>query len=211
MSKLNNLLLLCALLLALAACNKKYDGSNSIDSVKYNKNTNSYPSTKIDSVQAINNITRQKLQELMDLAALYASGNKDTEIDSVIYAQMETYFLSPDSLKVTRLINQLDILQANYTKVTGLEIEQELRQNDTLNFARFNLEYYNADKKYLGKVDKRAQYVLKKSPVKFKQEFRFYFVDFDPKPKDSISSGNTNLSSGKSPVKTSEISSRGGK
>ena len=67
------------------SCNKKYEGDeNSIEVIRNANNNGTYSKTKLDSLQAINLITTQKVQDLLDLSALYTSGNKDTEIDSVI-------------------------------------------------------------------------------------------------------------------------------
>jgi hypothetical protein len=62
----------------------------------------------MDSAQAISFITKQKIQELFDLSTLYTSGNRDTEIDSVIYAQMKSYFAESDSNQLKPILNQLD-------------------------------------------------------------------------------------------------------
>ncbi|HAI81975.1 MAG TPA: hypothetical protein DCL65_13250, partial [Chryseobacterium sp.] len=61
-----------------------------------------------------------------------------------------------------------------------------------LDFAKFDVEYFDQKNKSIGTFEKTAQYMLKLFPVKFKKEFRFYFVDFDAAPKkDSTSVGVT--------------------
>ena len=44
----------------------------------------------------------------------------------------------------------------------------------------------------IGEFNKKSQYKLLKSPVNFKKEFKFYFVEIDVQPKDSTSVGVTN-------------------
>jgi hypothetical protein len=43
----------------------------------------------------------------------------------------------------------------------------------------------------IGEFNKKSQYKLLKSPVNFKKEFKFYFVEIDVQPKDSTSVGVT--------------------
>lgn len=184
---LNNLTVLLLFTLALLACDKKYEGQSSLDSVKYNTNTKSYPVTKIDSVQAINIITKQKLQELYDLSTLYASGNKDTEIDSVIFAQMQSYFLPEDSGKIRPLLKELETNKVRFAKVNKIAPIEEIKGADTLNFVDYDVDYFTAQRSPIGNFKKKSRYILKKAPVKFKQEFKFYFLDLDfGKPKDSV-------------------------
>ena len=76
--KINNLIIVIIGFIVIFSCNKKESEEISdLDKIKHN-NKNSYPSTKMDSAQAIHNITQQKLQELLDLSTIYASGNKNT-------------------------------------------------------------------------------------------------------------------------------------
>lgn len=57
------------------SCNKKYEGDeNSIEVIRNANNNGTYSKTKLDSLQAINLITTQKVQDLLDLSALYTSG-----------------------------------------------------------------------------------------------------------------------------------------
>lgn len=163
-----------------------------LDKLRHNTNQKSYPVTKMDSAQAISFITKQKIQELLDLSTLYTSGNRDTEIDSVIYAQMKEYFAEKDSNKLKPILKQLDSFKVKSAKVGNIEVTKEIKGNDTLDFAKFSVEYFDNKDKSLGTFQKNAQYILKTAPVKFKKEFRFYFVDFDVKPlKDSTSVGVT--------------------
>ena len=174
------------------SCSKKKESEeiSDLEKIKHN-NRKSYPSVKIDSVQAINGITKQKVQELLDLSTIYASGNKNTDVDSLIYNQIESYFLKPDDNKIKPLINELDSLKVKNIKVKHFNISQQIDNKDTLNIAEFTVEYLGKNKNSLGFFDKKASYVLKKSPVQFVKEFKFYFIDFDLKEKDTISSGVT--------------------
>ncbi len=190
LSKIGSCLLLAFLLLL--ACNQEPKTVSDLQIVRNNNNKKSYPVTKIDSAQAIENITRQKIQEILDLAALYTAGNRDTEIDSVIYAQMQGYFLAPDSLKLNPLLLQLDSLKAKSAKVQNIAVRKEIRGTDTLDLADFNVEYFDGFNRSVGTRDKNVQYKLQRSPVKFKKEFKFYFVKFDvPPANDSTSVGVT--------------------
>lgn len=185
-------LLLLSLLLITFSCKKESTQKSDLEIVRNNNNIKSYPVTKMDSVQAITSITKQKIQELFDLSTLYTAGNRDTEIDSVIYAQMKSYFVDQDSNQLGPLLLQLDSLKVQTAKVGNLSVTKEIRGNDTLDLAKFYVEYFDFKNRLIGSYEKNAQYVLKPSPVKFVKEFKFYFVDFDSKPKkDSTSVGVT--------------------
>lgn len=170
---------------------KKEEAPPSLEQVKYNNNQKSYPSTKMDSAQAINLITKQKIQELLDLSVLYSSGKKDTEIDSVVYAQMESYFYKPDSLTFRPLFKELESLKVTKAKVQNIEVYKKTFKTDTLDYAKFDVEYFN-NHRPLGKFSRDAQYILHSAPIKFKREFKFYFLNFyKAPPNDSILSGVT--------------------
>lgn len=193
MKKINRLLFAClALALVLVACTKEQPEMSDLEKIRNNTNTVSYPVTKMDSAQAISVITKQKIQELLDLSTLYTSGNRDTEIDSVIYAQMKSYFIEDDSAKLSPILNQLDSLKVKTAKVGNIAVSKEIVGADTLDFARFNVEYFDQKNRSIGSFEKNAQYMLKPYPVKFKKEFKFYFVGFDVVlSKDSTSVGVT--------------------
>lgn len=185
-------LLLIGLLFIAYSCNKESVHKSDLEIVRNNNNIKSYPVTKMDSAQAISFITKQKIQELLDLSTLYTAGNRDTEIDSVIYAQMQSYFVDQDSNKLGPLLLQLDSLKVQTAKVGNISVTKEIRGNDTLDLAKFYVEYFDFRNKLIGSFEKNAHYVLKPSPVKFVKEFKFYFVDFDaPVKKDSTAVGVT--------------------
>ena len=192
MKKKINLLLIIFTLLFVFSCKKESTEISDLEKIRNNNNKVSYPVTKMDSAQAISFITKQKIQELLDLSTLYTSGNRDTEIDSVIYAQMQSYFTESDSNKLKPILKQLDSFKVKTAKVGNIFVQKEIKGNDTLDFAKFDVEYFDEKDKLIGKFEKNAQYILKPAPVKFKKEFKFYFVDFDlPSPKDSTAVGVT--------------------
>lgn len=193
MKKTNKLLFAyVALLLTLLSCTKEQPEMSDLEKIRNNTNTISYPVTKMDSAQAISVITKQKIQELLDLSTLYTSGNRDTEIDSVIYAQIRKYFAQDDSTKLAPILKELDSFKVKTAKVGNIAVSKEIVGMDTLDFAKFDVEYFDQKNKSIGIFEKHAEYILMPSPVKFKKEFKFYFVSFDaPLPKDSISVGVT--------------------
>ena len=193
MEKRNKILFfLLTILFFVLSCKKENKQISDLQIVRNNNNKMSYPVTKMDSAQAIASITKQKIQELLDLSTLYTAGNRDTEIDSVIYAQMRSYFVDQDSSKLTPLLLQLDSLKVQNAKAGNISVTKEIKGADTLDFAKFFVEYFDNRSRSLGTFEKNAQYILKPSPVKFKKEFTFYFVEFDSKPKkDSTSVGVT--------------------
>jgi hypothetical protein len=58
------------------SCTKKETMKSDLDTLRNNTNSTAYPSVQMDSTQAINAITKQKVQELLDLSLIYANGNK---------------------------------------------------------------------------------------------------------------------------------------
>ncbi|SFZ91221.1 hypothetical protein [Chryseobacterium limigenitum] len=181
------------MLLALAACNNKKTEVSDLETLRNSNNKKSYPAVQMDSAQAINFITKQKVQELLDLSTLYLSGNKNTEIDTVIYSQMGSYFHKPDSTTFKKLFRELDSLKVKSVKVNNLSVYKDYYKNDTLDYAKFNVEYFDDKNRSLGTFEKNAQYILMSAPIKFKKEFKFYFLNFysSPLKKDSTSVGVT--------------------
>lgn len=191
--KTNNkyIALLILFLVGIISCTpEKKEEISDLQIVRNNNNQKSYPTTKMDSAQVISLITKQKIQELFDLSTLYTSGNRDTEIDSVIYAQMRSYFAESDSNKLKPLLKELDSYKVRSAKVGNVNVKKEIIGNDTLDLAQYNVEYFDQKDNTIGKLTKNAKFMLKLSPVKFKKEFRFYFADLDFEfPKDSTAVG----------------------
>lgn len=177
----NSLIFGILIFFLLFSCNKKQEEISDLEKIKYSNNKNSYPKIKMDSAQAINSITKQKVQELLDLSVIYASGNKNTEIDSLIYSQITSYFTQADSTRINPLIKELDSLKVKSIKVKELTTHQEFKGRDTINIASFTIEYFGKNKEKIGYFDKKASYIFQKTPVKFAKEFKFYFCDFDLK------------------------------
>jgi hypothetical protein len=192
MKRIINFLRFTLLLLAFVSCNNKKTEVSDLDKLRNSNNTASYPAVKMDSAQAINFITKQKVQELLDLSTLYLSGNRNTEIDTVIYSQMQSYFHKPDSLTFKKLFHELDSLKVKSVKVNSLEVYKDFYKKDTLDFAKFNVEYFDSKNKSLGSFEKNAQYILVSTP-NTNNEFKFFFLDFysNPFKKDSTSVGVT--------------------
>lgn len=187
-----NLLITTLFALFLFFACKENKPTSDLETLRNSNNRTSYPVAKMDSAQAIQFITKQKIQELFDLSTLYTAGNRDTEIDSVIYQQIQGYFAKPDSSKIKPLLLQLDSLKVKTAKVGNISVSKAVKEKDTIDLAKFNVEYFGANNKSIGNFEKTAQYTLKLSPVKFKKEFKFYFVDFDIKAqKDSTLVGKT--------------------
>ncbi len=175
------------IIIGIISCSKKYEGEeNSLETIRNANNNVSYSKTKLDSLQATNMITSQKVQDLLDLSTLYTSGNKDTEIDSVIYTQMQAHFLTKDSNNLKPLLKEMDSLKVRFAKVNNLTTSKSVIDKDTLDFANFDVEYYDNKRTYITTVNRKAQYMLKASPVKFQKEFKFYFSNFYKKDSDTI-------------------------
>ncbi|MGE4513202.1 hypothetical protein SAMN05421846_103213 [Chryseobacterium taeanense] len=193
MKRINNFLVFTLLLLAFVSCNNKKTEISDLDKLRNSNNTKTYPAVQMDSAQAINFITKQKVQELLDLSTLYLSGNRNTEIDTVIYSQMQSYFHKPDSLTFKNLFHELDSLKVKTVKVNNLEVYKDMHNRDTLDFAKFNVEYFDNKNKSIGTFEKNAQYILVSTP-NTKKEFKFFFLNFYSNPllkKDSTSVGVT--------------------
>lgn len=191
-NQLNNFILPIIIASLFFSCNKNAENISDNESWRDNRNEKTYPVAKLDSAQAIAQITTQKTQELLDLAALYRSGNGDSEIDSVIFAQMQTYFEKPDSLAFKKLFREIDSLNAKNAKVSNLNVHKEIIGKDTVNFATFDVEYFNQDSRAVGTLPRTARFTMKLKPVQFKKEFKFFFEDLDYKvPNEKTSSGVT--------------------
>ncbi|WP_228410971.1 hypothetical protein [Chryseobacterium taklimakanense] len=111
---------------AVIACKKEPELS--LERVKYNNNKTTYPETKMDSAQAINAITKQKVQEVIDLSILYSSGNQDTEIDTAMYSQILGYFHKADSTTLKPLLSELDSLKVKNARVSNLEVFEKIHK-----------------------------------------------------------------------------------
>jgi len=175
--------------LAVLSCVKKE--TEPVSDLQKLRNTNN-KTVQMDSAQAINTITQQKIQEVLDLSTLYLSGNRNTEIDTAIYSQIEKYFQKPDSLTFKNLFKELESLKVKKAMVNNINVYKEINNNDTLNLAKFNVEYFDSKNQSIGVFEKKAQYTLVSKEIQFKKEFKFYFTNFYFSPKkDSTAVGVT--------------------
>ena len=192
MKTINNFLFLTILLgIMMIACTKKEENNNVSDLDKL-RNTNNI-NVLMDSTQAINSITLQKVQDVLDLSTLYLSGNKKTEIDTAIYSKIEKYFQKSDSTTFKGLFKELESLKVKKVKVSNINVFKKINDKDTLDFAKFNVEYIGDKNKSIGNFERSAQYTLVSKTNEKNKEFKFYFIKFysDLLVKDSTSVGVT--------------------
>lgn len=191
MKTINNILFLTILLgIIMIACKK--EETNSISDLEKLRNTENI-SVQMDSAQAINAITLQKVQDVLDLSTLYLSGNKNTEIDTAIYSKIEKYFQKSDSVTFQGLFKELESLKVKKVKVSNINVFKSIKDNDTLDYAKFNVEYIGDKNKPIGNFERSAQYTLVSKAKEKNKEFKFYFIKFysDAPEKDSTSVGVT--------------------
>ena len=194
MKTLSKFLLVIILGFTVFSCKQNEQNTVSdLDKLRNSNNRKTYPAVQMDSAQAINSITKQKIQELLDLSTLYISGSRNTKIDTLIYSQMQSYFQKTDSTTFNTLFRELDSLKVKTVKVGKVNVKQEIKNQDTLDFAQFDVEYFDRKNRSIGNYEKNAQYTLVSKPIKFKKEFKFYFLNFysSPAKKDSTSVGVT--------------------
>lgn len=171
--------ILLSLLLFFVACNKDkyYEGEKDPKKIKGYKNENYYASGEMDSLQAISHITAQKLQEVYDLAILAAENKSNKDIDTLLLSQLQGYFPQEDTIFVSRIVNGLDSLKVKFVKI---ELDKKSLENfnalhDSIGTVKYKIQFYDKNKKFFTSQDKKANYILKKNPEKFKSEFKFYF------------------------------------
>ncbi|WP_434980772.1 hypothetical protein [Daejeonia sp. YH14] len=192
MKKTQYFLIWLVILTATVACKKNNSMMSDLEKLRNSNNAKSYPAVQMDSMQAINSITKQKVQDVLDLSTLYLDGHKNTSIDSAMYRQIEAYFYKPDSTTLRPLFREMESLKVKSAVVNRLQVYKTIHKKDTLDYAKFNVEYFDGNNRSLGSFDRNAQYVLVSAPIKFKKEFKFYFINIYSKPlKDSTVSGVT--------------------
>jgi len=161
------------------SCNKGkyYSGEKNPEIIKGYNNEHYYPSGKMDSLQAISHITIQKLQEVYDLAVLTYENKTNKGIDTLLLEQLQGYFSKRDTLYARKIVYILDSLQAKYVKLELIKNDSlDLIHSDSIGIVRFNVQYYDKNKKFSQSKERQANYILKKNPAKFKAEFKFYFT-----------------------------------
>lgn len=153
-----------------------YQGNYDPHIIKEHSNDTTIP---LDSIKAIQLITNQKLQEVYDLGLLYVHNNKDSELDSILFNQMDSYFATKDTIQITNLLNEIRNSKSHYIKISQNEkFLKDSTENDSIFYSKFLIKFYSKDKQYIHSKNKFVEYVLKKNPTKFRGEFKFYFIQF---------------------------------
>ncbi len=121
------------------------------------------------------------------------SNPKKTEIDTAIYSKIEKYFQKSDSTTFQGLFKELESLKVKKVKVSNINVFKKITDKDTLDFAKFNVEYIGDKNKSIGNFERSAQYTLVSKATEKNKEFKFYFIKFysDLLKKDSTSVGVT--------------------
>ncbi len=181
----------------------KYKGDYNPETIKGYKNESSTVSSKMDSVEAVNFIAKQKLRELYELSAL-ASTTSDIEVDSLLRDQLLSYFPKKDTTEIFSLLRDLRSKKVTYTSVSKFAIlPKDSIVPDSIKRIAYTINYFNSDKKLIETNNHVGVFVLKQEPIKFQREFKFYFTTLkeqkDSIQNDSIPSGVIQKSSGKSP------------
>ena len=85
-----SMILLMSVWIIFSCKDDKYKGDYNPEAIKGYKNEASTVSSKMDSVEAVNFIAKQKLREFFELSAL-ASNTNDTVVDSLLRDQLLSY------------------------------------------------------------------------------------------------------------------------
>lgn len=174
------LMLICLIFVAIA-CKKEqfFDGEHDPEVIKNYKNE-SAPVSQMDSIASINFITKQKLLEVYELSLLYSSKQNDSILKDVLHSQLASYFVDSDTLNMPRLLREMDSLQAKFIELRHFkDVESDSLSADSIRKIDYWVRYYSSDKKLIDSLHKTAEFILKKEPKKFKNEFTFYFTDLN--------------------------------
>ncbi|GEM52249.1 hypothetical protein HX001_12460 [Empedobacter brevis] len=198
-----SIVLLLSVWIIFSCKDDKYNGDYNPEAIKGYKNESSTVSSKMDSVEAVNFIAKQKLRELYELSAL-ASNTSDTVVDSLLRDQLLSYFPKKDTTEIFSLLRDLRAKKVTYTSVSKFAIlPKDSIAPDSIKRIAYTVNYFNSDKKLIETNNHVGVFVLKQEPIKFQREFKFYFTTLmdkkDSIQKDSIPSGVIQKSSGKSP------------
>lgn len=170
-----------------------YDGDYNPEVIKGYKNEASTLNTKMDSIEAINFISKQKLREFYELSAL-ASNNNDSVVQEILITQLRSYFSKEEMSEVDTLLSKLKNRNIHFVSVAKFNIiPNDSLTPDTIKKADYTLNLFNKDKKLVKTIDRTSIFVLKQEPIQFKREFKFYFQTLNMM-KDSIQ--NDTISSG---------------
>ncbi|MGV0922744.1 hypothetical protein [Empedobacter tilapiae] len=198
-----SIILLMSVWIIFSCKDDKYKGDYNPETIKGYKNESSTVSSKMDSVEAVNFIAKQKLRELYELSAL-ASTTSDIEVDSLLRDQLLSYFPKKDTTEIFSLLRDLRSKKVTYTSVSKFAIlPKDSIVPDSIKRIAYTINYFNSDKKLIETNNHVGVFVLKQEPIKFQREFKFYFTTLkeqkDSIQNDSIPSGVIQKSSGKSP------------
>jgi hypothetical protein len=172
-----------------------YNGDYNPDVIKEYRNEASTVNTKMDSLEAIDFISKQKLREFFELSAL-ASNNNDSVVHDILVNQLRSYFMKDNTPEVDTLLNQFQKNNIHFISITKFNlIQNDSLMPDTIKRADYTLNMFNKDKKLVESVNRTSVFVLKQEPIKFKREFKFYFKTLnlinDSVQNEIISSGVT--------------------
>ena len=170
-----------------------YDGDYNPDVIKGYKNDASTLNTKMDSIEAVNYISKQKLKEFYELSAL-ASSNNDSVLQEHLFSQLKSYFSVNQLDEIDTLLVDLKRKNVHFASIDRFNIlANDSLTPDSIKRADYTLNLFNKDKKLVETLNRTSVFVLKQEPIKFKREFKFYFKTLnelkDSIQKDTISSG----------------------
>lgn len=184
-------ILICLIFVAIGCKKEQFFGGEHDPEVIKNYKNESAPVSKMDSIASINFITKQKLLEVYELSLLYSSKQNDSILRDLLHSQLSGYFLESDTLSISKMLKEIDSIQAKFIEIRHLEdVESDTITDDSVRKIDYWVKYYSADKKLIDSLEKTAEFILKKQPKKFKHEFTFYFTDlnFPKNQKDTIPS-----------------------
>lgn len=194
--KIMNLCLCMILLICIINSCKNdttYEGDYNPDVIRGYKNEAATLNTKMDSLEAVNFISKQKLREFYELSAL-ASSNNDSVVQNLLLTQLRSYFSNDQLDEVDTLLLYLNKKNVQFASITKFNIiPNDSLTADTIKRANYVLNLFNKDRKLVESLNRRSEFVLKQEPIKFKREFKFYFKTLnlvnDSVQNDTISSG----------------------
>lgn len=176
------IIVLIGLIFILGSCknDKIFQGEHDPEVIKTYRNQPTGMS-KMDSIESVNYITKQKLTEIYELTSLYTVNKNDSLMRDILYPQIKSYFTENDTININNILSELDSLKVNFIEISELKIpEKDSMSLDSIRIINYKVDYYSSDKKLIDSFDKTARYILKKEPKKFKHEFIFYFTDLSP-------------------------------
>lgn len=163
-----------------------YDGDSNSEAIMKYENQQNF-TEKLDSLEFVETISKQKLQEIYDLGSLYFNTSPQ-KIDTLLEKQIRSYFYNNDSEAFNYLKKELIDNHVFYTKLQEIKmLERDSLLPDTIGSVNYKINFYNKDKKFIKTAENSMHYILKKNPEKLKSEFKYYIESFGEK--DTIRSG----------------------